>query len=141
MPFVYFFVSHLVHFEVPYTCWLQKNQSCTTRRRSISIFFVPIWWRFFRLKSGFPGGQGPWKFNSSPLRIHHPKMNAFFQPSFFRAEMSNFRGCTETEAGVSADCVCSLRGGVVPSENMDIECPGSKKNISEDSTNAQKTVE
>ena len=63
----------------------------------------------FRLKSGFWGGQGPWKFNSLPLRIHHSK----------GMHSSNHHFLGE-----------KWRGRVVPSENMDIECPGSKKNIS-----------
>ena len=34
----------------------------------------------------------PWKFNSSPLKISHPKRKVIFQPSFFR-DYVKLRGC------------------------------------------------
>ena len=34
----------------------------------------------------------PWKFNSSPLKISHPKRKVIFQPSFLRGALLNFRG-------------------------------------------------
>ena len=42
-----------------------------------------------------PQGQvnTPWKFNSSPLKICHPKRKISFQPSFFRGYVK-LRGCT-----------------------------------------------
>ena len=39
-----------------------------------------------------------WKFNSSPLKISHPKRNVIFQPLFFRGELLNFGGVFAVEA-------------------------------------------
>ena len=34
----------------------------------------------------------PWKFNSSPLKIYHPKRRVVFQPSFFRGDVELWEG-------------------------------------------------
>ena len=38
----------------------------------------------------------PWKFNSSPLKISHPKRKVIFQPSFFR-DYVKLRGCKRSD--------------------------------------------
>ena len=53
--------------------------------------------KFFEGKDGhflvpIPKNITPWKFNSSPLKISHPKRKIIFQASFFRGELLNFGG-------------------------------------------------
>ena len=42
----------------------------------------------------------PWKFNSSPLKISHPKRKVIFKPSFFRGELLNFGGVNPPKKSV-----------------------------------------
>ena len=40
----------------------------------------------------------PWKLNSSPLKIYHPKRKVVFQLSFFKGYVK-LRGCIEVDFG------------------------------------------
>ena len=51
---------------------------------------LKAWWLPFLLWN--PGT--PWKFNSSPLKIGHPKRKVIFQPLILRGELLNFGGVT-----------------------------------------------
>ena len=67
-------------------------------------------WKSFRLKKGSLHQSleliffTPWKFNSSPLKISHPKRKVIFKPAFFRGYVK-LRGCNNCESGfMHAQC-------------------------------------
>ena len=59
----------------------------STSNRSTSWVEVDGYTKVWRFRSR---ANTPWKFNSSPLKIYHPKRRVVFQPSFFRGELFNF---------------------------------------------------
>ena len=63
-------------------------------------------------------GNTPWKFNSSPLKINHPKRKVIFQPSFFRGELLNFGGvCFCNFFHSSSRQIQGLWGRVLPKQS------------------------
>ena len=52
----------------------------------------------------------PWKFNSSPLKISHPKRKVIFQASFFRGELLNFGGVPRCSSPSSWDWPKAQKG-------------------------------